>query len=68
MQDAEKRFIELEEKIAFQEDVIQKLDDTLADQQKQLMEAEHKISMLIDQLKKMESTLPAPADEKPPHY
>ena len=68
MQDVEKRIIELEEKIAFQEDVIQKLDEALAGQQKQLMEAEYKISMLIDQLKKLESNLPPPADEKPPHY
>ncbi|MBT4160592.1 MAG: SlyX family protein [Gammaproteobacteria bacterium] len=68
MQDTEKRFIELEEKIAFQEDVIQKLDDSLAIQQKQLMQAEHKISMLIEQQKKLESNLPAPSDERPPHY
>jgi len=59
----------LEEKIAFQEDTIQKLDEAMASQQKQLLDAELKIKLLYEQLKKLESNLPeAPQDEKPPHY
>ena len=65
----EDRIAGLEEQIAFQEDVIQKLDDALADQQKQLMEAERKIELMIQQLQKLEANQPAsPDDEKPPHY
>ena len=66
---SEDRITRLEEQIAFQEDVIQKLDDALADQQKQLMEAERKIELMIQQLRKLEANQPAPPDyEKPPHY
>ena len=65
----EDRIAGLEEQIAFQEDVIQKLDDALADQQKQVMEAERKIELMIQQLRKLEANQPAPPDdEKPPHY
>ena len=66
---SEDRITRLEEQIAFQDDVIQKLDDALADQQKQLMEAERKIELMIQQLRKLEANQPAPPDsEKPPHY
>ena len=66
---SEDRIARLEEQIAFQDDVIQKLDDALADQQKQLMEAERKIELMIQQLQKLEANQPASqADEKPPHY
>ena len=66
---SEDRIARLEEQVAFQEDVIQKLDDALADQQKQLMEAERKIELMIQQLQKLEANQPAsPDDEKPPHY
>ena len=66
---SEDRIARLEEQIAFQEDVIQKLDGALADQQKQLMEAERKIELMIQQLRKLEANQPAtPDDEKPPHY
>ena len=66
---SEDRIARLEEQIAFQEDVIQKLDDALADQQKQLIEAERKIELMIQQLQKLEANQPASQDdEKPPHY
>ena len=66
---SEDRIARLEEQIAFQDDVIQKLDDALADQQKQLMEAERKVELMIQQLRKLEANQPAPLDdEKPPHY
>ena len=66
---SEDRIARLEEQIAFQDDVIQKLDDALADQQKQLMEAERKIELMIQQLRQLEANQSAPLnDEKPPHY
>jgi len=66
---SDQRIIDLEEKIAFQEDLIQKLDDALAGQQKQLMDAERKIELMLQQLRKLEDNMPsATADEKPPHY
>ena len=66
---SEDRIARLEEQVAFQEDVIQKLDDALADQQKQLMEAERKIELMIQQLRKLEANQPVPPEyEEPPHY
>ena len=66
---SEERILRLEEQLAFQEDVIQKLDDAVADQQQQLMVAERKIDLLVQQLQKLEASQPAPPDdEKPPHY
>ena len=66
---SEDRIARLEEQIAFQDDVIRKLDDALADQQKQLMEAERKVELMIQQLRKLEANQPAPPGyEKPPHY
>lgn len=65
---SEDRITELEEKIAFQEDLIQKLDDALASQQQQLLDAERKIELMLQQLHRLEDNLPAPEDEKPPHY
>ena len=59
----------LEERIAFQDDMLQKLDDAMSDQQQQLMEINHKIDLLIDQLDKQESNFaPSNGEEKPPHY
>ena len=69
MSDLESRITELEEKLAYQEDTLHKLDDALISQQRQLLETERKINLLMDQLQKLESSLPEPPqDEKPPHY
>lgn len=69
MQDIEQRIMALEERLAFQEHALQKLDDALADQQQQLLTTERRLQLLLDQLQKLESSLPvSEADEKPPHY
>jgi SlyX protein len=67
--DKSMRIEALEERVAFQEHTLQKLDDAMADQQQQLMSLERKISMLMEQLRKVESSLPqSDGDERPPHY
>ena len=67
MSDIEK-INELETKIAFQEELLQKLDDALAGQQKQLLEMEHRIRLMMEQIQRIESAASDPDDEKPPHY
>lgn len=66
--------IALEEKLLFQEDSLQKLDDVVRKQYdlidglaRRLKALEEKINMLEDVLEGAELNGP-PADEKPPHY
>ncbi len=76
MADLEQKFIQMEERLAFQEDTIQKLDDAMASQQRQLLEMAKQIQLLAEQLRKVETDLAHPPgitsgsleDEKPPHY
>ena len=61
----------LEERIAFQEDILQKVDAAAWDQQRQIMELEKKLKYLLGQFRKLESINfeEASAEEqKPPHY
>ncbi len=65
----DRRLLELETRVAFQEDTIQKLDDALASQQQQIMDLERQIQLLGMQIKEIEA-VPAPAgpEAPPPHY
>ena len=61
--------IELETKIAFQEDMIQSLNSTLAEQQQELVELKKDIEELQTQLRNLAPSLSAATtDETPPHY
>jgi SlyX protein len=61
--------IELETKIAFQEDMIQALNSTLAEQQQELVELKRDIEELQTQLRNLAPSLSAATtDETPPHY
>ena len=73
MPDLQDRIDQLEERLAFQDDSLQKLDDALSSQQQQLLLLERKIDLMLAQMHKLEAELPGagstdPADEKPPHY
>ena len=66
---SEYRIARLEEQIAFQEDVIQKLDDALADQQQQLLVVGRQLELIVENLRKLETgQMPLADDEIPPHY
>ncbi len=58
----------LETRIAFQDDLIQKLDDALADQQQQLMTMADQIRVLTAHLKKVGLSSGKETDDPPPHY
>ena len=64
------RVIELEQRLAFQDDLLQKLDDALASQQRQILDLEHQLKVLIDHVKRLEQGggQATAEDEKPPHY
>jgi|TARA_B100000959_G_C14899531_1_gene590285 SlyX protein len=63
----EKRLEDLETKLAFLEDLIQKLDDALGSQQKQFLEMQHKMGLLVEQVRMVEKSIPD-EPEPPPHY
>ncbi|MDG1203780.1 MAG: SlyX family protein [Pseudomonadales bacterium] len=65
---SEERFESLETKIAFQEDLIQKLDDALSDQQKQILELRVQLRHVSSQVEDMESFIPDAPEPPPPHY
>jgi SlyX protein len=65
------RLIEIETKLAFQEDAIRALNDVVCRQQKQIEQLEAALSLLIDryrQLSQTQTSANKPVDEKPPHY
>jgi len=64
----EQQLENLETKLAFQEDLIQKLDDALGSQQQQLLKIQHRLELLIEQIKLLEKSLAESPDSPPPHY
>jgi SlyX protein len=66
----EERLIELEIKIARQEDMTDALNTTLYQQQKKIDELEALCSALVRHMKEMRdaATEQGPANERPPHY
>ena len=64
----DQRLENLETRLAFQEDLMQKLDDALGSQQQQLLEMKRRLDLLIDQIKLVEKSIPESPDSPPPHY
>ncbi len=66
----ESRFEDMESRIAFQEDLLQKLDDALGQQQQQIFELKEDIRRLNEIIVNLEGALPAPGEDDgpPPHY
>ena len=62
----EQRLIDLETRIAFQEDSIQALSDELYRQQKEMDRLQQLCNLMLQQLQ--QGTSSEPIDEKPPHY
>jgi len=61
----------LEMKIAFQEDLLQKLDDAVFAQQQQILLLADQVRVLSEQLQQIATTRPdvmSVVDERPPHY
>lgn len=67
----EKRLVEIETKIAFQEQTIKDLNDVLYQQQQEVERLGgvcDTLVNLINRLQESGSGIDAPANEKPPHY
>jgi SlyX protein len=66
----EQRLIEIETKLAYQEQMLGELNEVLTDQQGQLSRLERIAESLGEQLKSLTESQPASnvTDERPPHY
>jgi len=65
------RLIEIETKLAFQEDALQTLSDVMTRQQQHIEQLEARLGLLTERLRQMTEEQAAdfrPAHEKPPHY
>ncbi|MBP1150080.1 MULTISPECIES: SlyX family protein [Methylocaldum] len=66
----EERLVDLETKLAYQEDTIQALNNVVCEQQKQIDQLEATCKLLIDRIGQLAAAaeLGKIVDEKPPHY
>ena len=62
------RLEKLEMLAAEQERVIEDLNETITGQWREIETLRRKIAKLDDELREVEAGLPAPANQKPPHY
>lgn len=66
---SENRFTSLEEKIAYQEDMIKALNDVLYQQQVRIDRVESLCNQLLERLRSgLESGMNEAENERPPHY
>ena len=66
---SEERLVEIEIKLAHQEQLLGDLDNVVTEQQAKIMQLEALCNKLIDRVRSFgASAVDAPQDEKPPHY
>lgn len=67
---SEERFVELESRLAHQDQLLHELNEALTSQQAQLAQLEELCRNLVDRLRSLGDGIQAgdPADERPPHY
>lgn len=67
---SEERFIDLESRLAHQDQLLAELNDVVIAQQDKIMQLDELCRSLIARIRSMSDTGPEdnPADERPPHY
>ena len=66
---SEQRFVELEIKVAYQEDLVQDLNQIVVKQQRQIDRLEATCKMLHDRIKSLQDReQESDVDQTPPHY
>lgn len=67
---SEERFIDLESKLAHQDQLLNQLNDVVTEQQAKIMQLDELCKSLIQRVRSMGDDMPAsdPGDERPPHY
>ena len=66
----ESRLIEIESKLAHQEDLLNELNDVVTDQQAQISRIEEMCRALVSRVRSISDgeAVGSPDDERPPHY
>ena len=65
---SEDRFIDIEIKLAHQEDLVESLNQRVYEQQKQIDQLEAMLVALAERLRTASHSSQAPINEPPPHY
>jgi len=66
---SEDRLVDIEVKLAHQDQLLIDLDRIVTDQQSKIMQLEELVASLIDRVRSMgEDASDSPQDERPPHY
>lgn len=67
---SEERFIDLESRLAHQDQLLNQLNDVVTGQQAKIMQLEELCKSLIQRIQSVGDGMPAddPGDERPPHY
>lgn len=67
---SEERFVDLETRLAHQDQMLHELNEVVTDQQSKIMRLEELCRSLVDRVRSLGEGLPAgdPGDERPPHY
>ena len=67
---SEERFIDLETRLAHQDQLLSELNDVVTGQQARIMDLEELCKALLERVRSLGDGLPAgnPVDERPPHY
>ncbi len=72
MEELEKRVLELESRFSFLDDLLQKLNEVVADQQLQISESDRLNQLLRQRIAELSEQIGeggnTSSDEKPPHY
>jgi SlyX protein len=58
----------LESRLAYQDQTIEQLNETMTAQWKQIDALTRQVTALTERLQEAEADAPAPANERPPHY
>ena len=67
---SEERFIDLETRLAHQDQLLSELNDVVTGQQARIMDLEELCKALLERVRSLGDGVPAgdPVDERPPHY
>jgi SlyX protein len=68
MSELSERLDALEARVAYQDDTIETLNETITAQWKQIEALMRQVAALSERLQEAEARSPGPANERPPHY